>query len=452
MESSGEELCKLKTYNQTNENIRILNPNDIILPSGYNIEVFAQGLDAPVEMIFSDTGDMYFAESGVISRRPKIWRLSHNEFEIYADDISAPITGVNYLDGNIYVSHKDKITVISSGGKRRDVISGLPCNGDFGLSNVTFGPEGRLYFGIGTATNSGVVGIDNKWVYDHPLLHDEPAQDIMLYGDNYETNNMLIANDEKAYTGAFSPYGIPNGPNEIRKGITKASGSILRCNRDGSDLEVYAWGFRNPIRVNFNKEYQLFVANRGYDVRGSRPIANAPDEFHLVQPGVWYGWPDYCDGELVTSPRFNPEGGPQPQLLYMYHPGIPPKPFAEFSPHSSITGFTFNDNMNFAPVGDIFITEYGSHGLITTGRARPFDGIGSRVSRISLENGEVTTFVNNRTGIAAGPSGGGGLGRPVDVTFGPDGAMYILDMGIYNPNAMDLVIPNTGVIWRVYRT
>ena len=39
----------------------------------------------------------------------------------------------------------------------------------------------------------------------------------------------------------------------------------------------------------------------------------------------------------------------------------------------------------------------------------------------------------------------------MDVTFGPDGAMYILDMGIINRNFVNQVVPNTGMIWKVTR-
>lgn len=35
----------------------------------------------------------------------------------------------------------------------------------------------------------------------------------------------------------------------MRKGVTKATGSILRANTDGTGLELVAWGLRNPARI-----------------------------------------------------------------------------------------------------------------------------------------------------------------------------------------------------------
>lgn len=48
---------------------RKLNPKDIELPSNYSIEVFAQGLDNPICMVFTEDGEMLIADAGVISYR-----------------------------------------------------------------------------------------------------------------------------------------------------------------------------------------------------------------------------------------------------------------------------------------------------------------------------------------------------------------------------------------------
>ncbi|MDF2538993.1 MAG: repeat containing protein [Herbinix sp.] len=441
---------KLKAYTTSSEEMtRILDPLDINIPPAYQIEVFAYGLDAPGSMIFSRNGDLYVADTGLTSNAPKVLRMVDDHFDIIADNFNAPINGISYMDGDIYVSHKGRITVLRENGTRQDIISGLPCNGDNGLSNVAFGPDGKIYFSIGTSTNSGVVGNDNAWVFDHPLLHDDMPFDFMVRGQNFITPNMLINNQERVSTGAFSSYGIQNSPYEVKKGVMKASGCILRANRDGTDLEPVAWGFRNPLQMSFNREYQLFLSNRSYDVRGSRPIANASDEFYQVIPGLWYGWPDYAAGEPVTLPKFRPEGGVQPEFLLAGHPNVPPMPFATFPPHSTITGFDFDYTNLYGAYGDIFITEFGSYGSITQGQSAPFVGIGHRISKIDRINRQISTFINNKSGLPAFPNDGGGLGRPVDLIFGPDNYMYILDMGINRLISPNRFIPNTGVIWRV---
>jgi hypothetical protein len=84
-----------------------------------------------------------------------------------------------------------------------------------------------MYFGQGTATNSGVVGIDNQgWVKRYPFFHDYPGQPIVLTGQNFNTENFLSqAPADRAYTGAYSPFGVPTASCEIRMTPTSISGS-----------------------------------------------------------------------------------------------------------------------------------------------------------------------------------------------------------------------------------
>lgn len=239
-------------------------------------------------------------------------------------------------------------------------------------------------------------------------------------------------------------------PFEIRKGVIRASGSILRANLDGTELEDVTWGLRSPSYLKFDKDDRLFVSNNGCDIRGSRPIANAPDEFQLIKPGSWYGWPDYAGGEPITSSRFRPEGGKQPEFLLTNHPSLPPDPFTIFPPGSTIIGFDFNYNSTFGPIGDAFIAEFGSVMIRTIGGLIPqYTGIGHRISKIDMFTQGVTTFAINKSGLPSSNTQEGGFARPSDIAFGPDGAMYIVDMGINDINNPNVFLPNTGVIWKI---
>lgn len=444
----------IKTYNQTDNGVRRnLNPNDINIASGYRIEVFAEGLSAPSSILFTDDGDLLIADSGYTTGNPSVSRFVNGSFELIADNFNVPLTGINYRGGDIYVSHRSMVTVLREDGSRSNILTGLPSSGDYSNSRVDFSSDGKMYFGQGTVTNSGVVGLDNLWVPSHPFLYDKPGNYVLLRGQNFASTNMLIeASDEIVNTGAFSPFGEHNDPHEIRKGVSKASGSILRANLDGTDLELVAWGFRSPSYVKFDEADRLFVSNNGYDIRGSRPIANAPDEFHLVTQGLWYGWPDYAGGEPVTLDRFRPEGGQPVEFLFMNHPNIPPRPFAIFPPESTIIGFDFNYNTDFGPRGDVYIAEFGNVLPRTYGNSTSlFAGTGHRISRIDMFTGGVTTFAINRSGFSATITREGGFGRPSDITFGPDGAMYVTDMGLNTLEDPNIFIPDTGVIWRITR-
>jgi len=430
---------------------RYLNPEDISLPQEYKIEVFTQGLDSPSCMVFTDEGDILIGLSGYISRKPAVVRLHDGSLETVAQDFDAPISGINYRDGVIYVTHKGKVTSIRQNGIRQDILLGLPDNGDYWNSNVAFDSNGKIYLAIAVNTNSAVVGTDNYWIFDNPYNCDYPGAYVILNGQNYESRDVFIVDNVKTHTGAFSPFGVPNIPFEVRKGIEKASGSIIRLNPDGTQLEQYAWGLRYIPHIGFDQAYRLFASNQGFEVRGSRPIANAPDEFQLITQGIWYGWPDFAGGMPVTLPRFKPEGVEQPEFLLTNHPNVPPSPFATFTSGSYITGFDFNKNYSFGNYGDAFVTEFGSGGRIAGEDITAYAAKGHRISQINISTGAVSTFAINKSGFPSSITREGGFERPIDLVFGPDGAMYILDLGMNSPRNPSAYFPNTGVIWKVTR-
>lgn len=431
---------------------RPLNPSDIAVPDGYRVDVFAVGLTTPINLVFTEAGDVLVADAGVVTGSGQVLKMTPNGFAVIAGGFNPPLTGINYLNGCIYVSHRGFVTVVAPDGSMNDIISGLPSWGDHHNNRVIFGPDDKMYFGQGTATNSGVVGEDNAyWVKNYPFFHDYPGEDIMLAGQNFTTPNFLVpAELTPAYTGAYKPFNVTSLPGERIQGIVRASGSVLRANTDGSGLERVAWGLRNPFRMRFYRDGRLFCANHGMDVRGSRPVDNSPDEFRTIEPGAWYGWPDFTGSLPLTLPQFRPPGGPQPAFLLARHPMKPPPPFAIFTPHSATMGFDFNYDPAFGYEGNAFMAEFGAEYPETTGGV-PLPGVGHRVSMIDMTSGRISNFAINKTGYAASYAGGGGLELPIDVVFGPDGAMYVVDFGWNVPGETDEWIPGTGVIWRVTR-
>lgn len=430
---------------------RKINPDDIAVPQDYKVDVFATGLTTPINMTFTDQGEILVGDAGIVSGKGKVLKLAGGRIEVIADGFNPPLTGITFHQGNIYVAHRGFITIVKPDRTKQDILSGLPSWGDHHNNRVVFGPDGKMYFGQGTATNSGVVGLDNGWKTKYPFFHDYPGSPIMLKGQNFKTiNPQSSAPNDYALTGAFLPFGVPSFPGEWIRGYTRASGSILRANPDGSNLELVAWGLRNPFRINFDRQNRLFTANHGMDERGSRPVKDSPDEFQLIQFGMWYGWPDYTGGLPITLPMFKPEDSPQPTFLLAQHPMVPPKPIVNFEPHSATMGFQFNDDPAFGPIGDVYIAEYGSGAPERTG-GKPYASVGHRVSRIDMNNRKIIPFAINRSGYAASRTGEGGFERPIDVVFGRKGEMFIVDFGTTGPEEAGRYLPNTGVIWRVRR-
>jgi len=430
---------------------RRIDAGDIALPPGYGIEVFAEGLSTPINIIQTETGEIYIGDAGVADGNGKVLQWTGKGFRVVADGFNPPLTGITYHQGDIYVAHRGFVTAVKTDGTKVDILAGLPSWGDHHNNRVVFGDDGRMYFGQGTATNSGVVGPDNEeWVKKYPFFHDYPGEDIELTGANFPSEEYLSeAEYDTAWTGAYSPFAVPNRPGERVKGITRASGSVLRANPDGSCLERIAWGLRNPFRMAFDRYGRLFTTDHGMDVRGSRPVADSPDSFYLVMPGAWYGWPDYTGGMPVTLPAFWPEDGPAPCFLLTRHPMEPPSPHAVFTPHSAIMGFDYSYDPAFPCPGDVYIAEFGSEAPETTG-GKPLPGVGHRVSRIDMGTGQVYTFAINKTGYAASYTGGGGFERPIDVLFGRD-CMYVADFGMTDEEDHHGYVPGTGVIWKVTR-
>ncbi len=137
------------------------------LPLGYKMQPILWNLSLPTTVTFNDKGNiMYIAEGGFIygglESTPRILQLNlkNDNLSVLVDrNLNSPITDLKYHDGKIYVSNRDKIsTVDPKTGFVNDIISGLPSAGDHHNNQIAFGYDGRLYFGQGTATNSGIVG------------------------------------------------------------------------------------------------------------------------------------------------------------------------------------------------------------------------------------------------------------------------------------------------------
>jgi glucose/arabinose dehydrogenase len=149
MYQRAENEVKINLCNQTvGEIVRNPNPADITISPEYNIEVFVQGLDSPISMFFIENGDMIIAESGQSTGNPRVLLLSNGNFEVIADNCAIPITGTNYLDGNINISQRGIVTSISPDGTRQNIIRGLPSNGDYYNSRVEIGPDNKICIGF----------------------------------------------------------------------------------------------------------------------------------------------------------------------------------------------------------------------------------------------------------------------------------------------------------------
>lgn len=135
---------------------------------------------------------------------------------------NGPWTGVTFHRGTFFVAEGGqleggRILQISADGQIRTLISGLPSRGDHHTNGPVVGPDGGIYFGQGTATNSAIVGGDNHefgWLRRFPEFHDIPGRDVVLTGFNATTKD-YVRGRGRAVTGAFVPFGTATRPGQI---------------------------------------------------------------------------------------------------------------------------------------------------------------------------------------------------------------------------------------------
>jgi glucose/arabinose dehydrogenase len=464
------------------------------VPPGYRVEVVVRDLVYPTSIEFDDRGNMYIAEAGYAYGDPvgppRILRITPTGQMAYVAEanmgLMGPITDIMWYNGQLYISHFNKISALGADGVLRDLVTDLPASTGHFSSQMSVGPDGKVYFGVGAFTNSGVVGLDQAWPFLGlalwPNMSDVPPRDIRLRGETFLTphpNNVLarqgrlvslwsnmryvmasLFNRDRersmlARTGAFQPFGVSG--NRVVQGQVKSNATILRMNPDGSGLEVYAWGIRNPFGVRWGPDGRLYASDNGYDERGSRPIANALDNVWVIREGAWYGWPDFSSGIPVTDPQFNSIRGPRPEFLMAEHPPVE-RPLFTRPKHAGVTKFDFSRSAAFGFPGQMFLGEFGAGVPITGTEKVP---AGHQVVRIDPATGEMEPFFRAQPS-ALGPEGleyvvTPAPRHPVDVQFSPDGsAMYIADIGalavfLAGPAPFPRPFPGTGVIWRVTR-
>ncbi len=443
------------------DSIRRIHAPDIILPDGYQSEAIATGLNFPTALTFDDKGNAYVIEAGYSYgedfNTPKLLRISDGKTETIAEgEQNGPWTGIEYHEGNFYIAeggqrNGGRILKVSPTGKISTLVERLPGQGD----HHTNGPaihNGYIYFGTGTFTNSGVVGPDNAefgWLKRHPDLHDIPCEDIVLNGINFTTDNPLTpAEGDTAVTGAFLPFNTASQAGQVIPGRLPCSGAILRIPVNGGKPELVAWGLRNPYGLAFSPQGKLYVTENQGDDRGSRPVWGMGDVLWEINPGDWFGWPDFAEGKPIHY--FKPPGKHGPSALLRDREKKVPKPAAVLAVHSSSNGIDFSTSGSFGFAGEAFIAQFGD---MAAGVGKVLKPVGFKVVRVNTETGEINDFAINR-GKVNGPAskrGHGGLERPVSVHFDESGQnLYIVDFGIMLMQKGETrPIRNTGVVWKI---
>jgi glucose/arabinose dehydrogenase len=313
-----------------------------------------------------------------------------------------------------------------------------------------------------------VVGIDNYnfgWLQIAPEFHDTPGMNIILTGNASSTtrNPLTPEPNDTATTGAFVAFGNSTVQGQTIKGEIKCNGCIISANPDGSDLQIEAWGLRNPFGLAFSQNGTLLVTMNGADERGSRPIANDTDKIYTIdvtQSPKFYGWPDYFgNGEPVTEEKFQSVRDNQSlQFIMQEHPEVV-KPLSEVQVAAALTQADFSNSSNFGHEGMAFAAEFGSMIPATHAPqevAEPVQEIGHKIIMVDPQTGNYSNFLSLKQHSH--------LFRPVGVEFNEqEGALYVVSIGKMEvrttlpngtplPNPMPWPYDNTGIVWKIVKS
>jgi glucose/arabinose dehydrogenase len=301
-----------------------------------------------------------------------------------------------------------------------------------------------MYFSQGAMTNTGIVGLDAYemgWLRRLPHAYDIPGNDIVLTGINLETANPLSNEpDARTFTGAFTAFGTTTEPGQRIAGQLPCTAAVMRCNPDGSELDLVAWGIRNAYALGFLPDGRLLAVDQGADDRGTRPVGNIPDLLLEVRQGGWYGWPDFIGDKPITDPRFMPTRGDAPTFLLANHNEFPApeKPLLLFPPHVAAVKFAVAPETVGRYAGHLYIALFGDEApmCLPAGGSR----VGRSLARIDPADWSLHPVVTTA------------LERPIDVKFDPSGsAAYILDFGHFEmlENGGLDAEARSGKVWRV---
>jgi len=238
--------------------------------------------------------------------------------------------------------------------------------------------------------------------------------------DGHDLHGLTVGPDGKLYF-SVGDNGFSVRTREGKMLHHPNTGGVLRCNWDGSDLEVFAVGLRNVQELAFDDYGNLFSVDNDGDIREER------ERFVYITEGSDSGW--------RLNWQFKKGGWPERTKTPQYCPWVDEKlwlphwkgqaayitpPMSEFSVGPG--GFKYNPGtaLNNRYKGYFFLCEFPVQ-KITAFATKP------RGAYFEMSDEHIFLF-----GMMASA-----------ISFGPDGSMYIADWdGKWQPNEL-------GSIWSV---
>ena len=364
-------------------------------------------------MAVTPNGDVFVAINAPNNQQPSfgIIGLRDRDGDGHADQQSrfSPGLGGSGLawdDGRLFFGANDRVVrfrlpagSLLPNGTGDVVVGGLPNTGDHISKTVVVDDHRRLFVNIGSASNS-----------------------------------CQVANRQLESPGVFPCPELP-----VRAGVWlfDARGS----NQSEASGARYATGYRNLVALAINpSNRELYTVQQGRDMLFENwpqfytqdESANMPaEELARVTRGSNNGWP-YCyfdavrEHKKVLAPEYGGDGhkvrGPQGIDCASFN-----QPLATFGAHWSPDGMLFYTGEQFPARyrGGLFVAFHGGFNRAP----EPNEGFQVQFvpfGRGGKPSGAAETFADGFAG-STGPLPATAKHRPVGVTQGPDGSLYVSD-------------------------
>ena len=402
------------------------NNGGITLPSGFCAvvvsDVVSSGAAARLRHVaVTPNGDIFVAINspgnnnqpfGVIGLRDVDGDGTADEETRFSPDLGG--SGMAWGQGSLYLGANDRVVrfplpdgQLSPTSAGEIVVSGLPSNGDHISKTLVLANPQTLFVNIGSASNS-----------------------------------CQVANREAQSPGVFP---CPELPTRAGVWIFNPAGT----NQTQSSGRRYATGLRNMVALAVNPvNGELYGVQHGRDMlfenwpqffTVEEDAVLPSEEFVRIADGSDNGWP-YCyyDAVLENKKVLAPERGGNGQLVSGSGTNCANynQPLANFGGHWAPNGMHFYTGTQFPERyrNGVFIAFHGGFD-----RA-PLPNEGYNVMFLPMgangaPSGPAEIFADGFAG-STGPLPANALHRPVGVTQGPDGSLYITD-------------DRGGRIWRV---
>lgn len=270
------------------------------LPEGFQIEIYAEGIDGARSMAMGDNGTLFVG--------------TRNENKVYA---------LRDEDGDF---RAEKVFEVASGLEQPN--------------GVAF-KDGALY----------VAAVSRLFRYDNIEQQlSNPPEPELIY-DDYPTEfhhgwkYIAFGPDDKLYVPVGAPCNICDSAT-----VDKRYASITRMDVDGSNREIVAHGVRNTVGFTWHPQTkELWFTDNGRDMMGDDV---PPCELNrLAEVGQHFGYP-FCHGGTIKDPEFGDQRPCSDFVPPVQALGAHVAPLAvKFD-----TGSMFPENYK----GHAFIAEHGS--------------------------------------------------------------------------------------------